>query len=144
MIPDLKYYEFLNLLLADQRGKNSLLLSAFEQQFLYSYSMTQRPSLWLTGDLQQGRRSVVDKLWRRYGAEMNFPHPEDCVAEAAQIPPADPTGCEYLVREDGWQRRCNEPATCREPGRLRYCDPHGEAVVRDLKRMGKTMRLVNL
>ena len=140
MITDFQLIEFLQKLLADQRGKNPMILTDWEQQFLGSFSATSRQTLWLTN----GRRAAVDRMWRKLGPELNFPHPLDTVTERPQIAEADPSGCEYLVRLDGRQQRCNEPATLREPGRLRYCRIHGEAAVKAMDRAGKTLRLVNI
>lgn len=138
MITDLQFIEFLQKLLADQRGKNPMILTEWEQQFLGSFSATSRQTLWLTN----GRRAAVDRMWRKLGPELNFPHPLDTVTERPKMADADPTGCEYLVRLDGRQQRCNEPATLREPGRLRYCQIHGEAAVKAMERSGKTLRLI--
>ena len=63
--------------------------------------------------------------------------------ERPRMADADPAGCEYLVKLDGVYRHCNEPATCQEPGRLRYCSMHGEAAVLAMKWVGKTLRLIN-
>ena len=144
MITDLQLIEFLRRLVLDQRGKNSLNLTDWEAQFLGSFSMAERQSLWLTGDFNRGRRASVDRLWRRYGMQLNFPHPLDRATQRAAIPDAVPGGCQYLVKLDGPQQPCNEPATCREPGRLRYCAAHGQMVEQAHKRRGKTVALVNL
>lgn len=129
MITDTKYLEFMQKLQADQRGRNSLNLSEWEANFLASFGQSARPLQWFTA----GRRSAVDRMWRKLGPELSFPHPLDTVTERPKIPAADPTGCEYLLRETGQpQVRCNEPAVMREPGRLRYCQMHGDAVKKAL------------
>lgn len=135
---DLKRLQFMQCLVADQRKENGMLLTEFEQSFLASFSNSSRPSLWFT----PGRRPIVDQMWARYGGDINHPHPNDLVQNASRpaIADADPDGCQYLVKDEGQQRRCNEPATCREPGRLRYCAAHGEHV----KRVCKGIALVNL
>jgi hypothetical protein len=138
MITDQQRIEFLQKLGAEVRGKNGIMLTEWESQFLGSFLQCHPPAVWFT----IGRRPSVDKLWMRYGAEINWPHPKDRVAERPKIPQADATGCEYLVREDGRQRRCNDPAEFQEPGRLRYCRMHAEAVERDLKRAGKNISLI--
>jgi len=139
MITDSQRQEFLQKLGTDVRGKNGIILPEWESQFLASFLQTSRPG-WFT----EGRRTATDRMWMRYGPEINWPHPADRVTERPRLAAADPTGCEYLLREDGRQRRCNEPATCQEPGRLRYCQMHAEAVVKAMKFAGKTLRLINL
>lgn len=130
MITDHQFLGFLQTLAEDQRGKNPLLLTEWENRFLDSFTRAARPSLWFT----PGRREAAEKMWRKLGPELNFPHPDDLVqGPKSKIQNADPDGCEYLVRDEedrGVQHRCNAPATCREPGRLRYCDPHAIAVKR--------------
>jgi hypothetical protein len=141
MTTDFQYLGFMKRLAEDQRGKNGLILSEWEQKFLASFVQAQRQSLWFT----PGRREATDRMWRRLGPELNFPHPLDTVAERPALAPADASGCEYLVRDEaGRQRRCNEPATCREPGRLRYCEAHGETVRLAMKRTNMNFRLVRL
>lgn len=140
MITDQQRLEFMRKLATDARGKNGVLLPEWENGFLASFLNSSRPSLWFT----EGRRPVTDQMWMRYGADINHPHPLDRVTERPRIADADPTGCEYLVRLDGRQQRCNDPATCQEPGRLRYCAMHGEAVVLAMKRANKIIRLINL
>ena len=133
MITDAQYVEFLQRLGADQRGANPLTLGEFEQSFIGSFIGAQRQSLWLT----EKRRGVTDKMWRKHGPDLGFPHPLDTVTERPAIAPADPAGCEYLVKDDETQRqrRCNEPAVCRESKQmgtkgLRYCETHKTAVQR--------------
>ena len=140
MTTDLQLTGFLQKLLADQRGKNAMILTDWERQFLASFSATSRQTLWLTS----ARRQAVDRMWRKLGPELGHLHPLDTVTERPTMAPADPTGCEYLVRLDGRQQRCNEPATLREPGRLRYCHMHGEAAVKAMERSGRILRLVNI
>ena len=141
MITDLQYLNFLQRLLADQRGKDSLNLTPWEMDFMAGFGQSNQSLRWITDP----RRRSIDAMWRRYGPELNHPHPLDTVTERPRLADADPAGCEYLVRDDGGPlRRCNEPATCQEPGRLRYCAMHGEAVVKAMKFAGKTIRLVNL
>ena len=137
MITDLQYYKFLQKLLADQRGKNPLTLTEWEAQFTGSFSAASRQTLWLT----EGRRQAVDRMWRKLGPELQFPHPLDTVHERPKLAPADPSGCEYIVK-DGLQRRCNEPAEFQEPGRLRYCKMHAEAVELAMKRAGSKIALI--
>ena len=138
MISNEKLIEFMNLLIKDQEGKNPLNLTAWEQEFLASYKNAWRHWQWMT----DGRAASTDRLWRRYGAEIGHPHPLDTVTERPKMADADPEGCEYIVKEDGRQRRCNDPAEVREPGRLRYCHLHGEAVEQAMKRAGRRIALV--
>ena len=141
MITDHQYHEFLILQLADQQGKNPLLLSEWESHFLASFRASNRQSLWLT----EGRRKSVDRMWMKYGGELAHPHPLDTVAAKPTPAPADPTGCEFLVRgDDGRQQRCNEPAVCREvrggrPIGLRYCQMHRDQIDQSHRRRGITL-----
>ena len=124
MITDHQYQGFMDKLSADQRLQNRLNLPEWEVNFLASYQRSSRPALWFT----PGRRPVVDKMWMKWGPDLGYPHPLDTINGPTPIAPADPAGCEYLVRgEDGRQQRCNEPAVCRESRQmgklgLRYCE----------------------
>lgn len=140
MITNAQAIGFLNHLSADQQGKNALVLTEWEQEFLASYQRTYRAWQWLT----DGRVESVDRMWRRYGAELNFPHPLDDVNGKPKLAAADPTGCEYLVRPEPGARQqpCNAPAEFRQPGKLRYCPTHAEAVEQAMKRAGKKFTLV--
>ena len=136
MITDLQYLTFLQKLHAATRPPIELMLPEWESNFLASFLQSSRPALWFTGDATSGRRGTTDKMWRRFGPEINFPHPLDTVSERPQLAEADADGCEYLMRDDdagGRQRRCNLPATQMEPGKLRYCAAHAEAVERACK-----------
>ena len=138
---DDQFVEFLNALAADVKSKNGVILTAWESDFLGTYIGLPTGAFHFT----EGRRAAIDRMWRRYGAEINHPHPLDRVTERPRLADADPAGCQYIVRdEERRQRRCNEPATCREPGRLRYCSDHAEAVQRELKRSGKSIALVKI
>ena len=140
-ITDPQRIHFLEKLHAATRAKNALLLTEWENQFLGSWLNRCRQS---PGWFTEGRRAATDRMWMRYGPEINWPHPADLVTERPRLADADPAGCEYLVKLDGVQQRCIEPATCQEPGRLRYCQMHAEVVVKAMKFAGKTLRLVNL
>ena len=139
-ITDYDRLVFMHKLTLATREKNGLVLPDWEHHFLGGFLQSPRQSLWFTS----GRRSVVDRMWQRFGMEIGHPHPADPLAPVYKIPAADPDACQYLVREDGRQRPCNEPATCLEPGKLRYCALHGESVERDMKRQGKTIRMINV
>lgn len=138
MSTDYDFCQFLDHLAVDVKSKNGLILTDWESGFLATYVGLPTQAFHFT----EGRRRAVDRMWRRYGAEINFPHPLDCVSQRSIIPQSGPDGCEYLVRDEGRQRRCNSPATCQEPGKLRYCAMHGEAVERDMKRAGKKIALI--
>ena len=138
MITDLQRLEFMQALHAATRAKNGLLLPEWESHFLASFLQSSRPALWFT----PGRRAATDRIWMRYGPEIGRLHPLDTVSERPALAAADPNGCEYLVREDGRTRRCNEAAAFRDPGRLRYCQPHAEAASADCKRAGIKLCLV--
>ena len=141
MITDFQLCDFLKKLGENAAGKNGVLLPEWESHFLASFLEAGARVNWFT----EGRRLATDRMWRRFGPEINWPHPADCVsATKREIAPASADGCEYLVRDAGGpQRRCNDPATVQEPGRLRYCSMHGEAAVAAMKRAGKTLRLIN-
>ena len=90
-----------------------------------------------------GRRESTDKMRMKYGAEpeikMPFPLAE---TTASPVPPADAAGCEFMVRAEGRQQRCNAPAAKMRQNGFRYCADHAEAVQRDVKkRTGRTMML---
>lgn len=138
MITVTQYRQFLDKLAADQKSANALLLTEWEQCFLNSYLNSNNKGFWFT----EARRKSTDRIWLRYGPQIDFPHPTDLVVERPQIPPADPTGCEYLVRVDTVQRRCNQPAEFQMPGRLRYCNTHAAAVEKAFAHTGKIVRFV--
>ena len=129
MTTDAQLCELLDRLAAEVRKPNGLLVSDWENDFIGSYLGLPNGAFHFT----EKRRRAIEKMWRQHGAEINWPHPQDRVSERPKIPAADPGGCEYLEKDDddrGRQHRCNLPATCREPGRLRYCESHGAAVKR--------------
>jgi hypothetical protein len=135
---DLDRMKFLGLLLANQRDeRNGLILGEWEQNFLNSYAMAERQTLWFT----DGRRQAVDRMWQKFGGEkeINFPHPLDTVA----VPEvkADVDGCQFFVRVDGRQQPCNEPAEWENRSGFRYCAPHNEQVQKDLTRRGGRMEV---
>ena len=138
MITDHQFCQFLDRIAADVKSKNGLVLTEWESNFLGTYLGLPTGAFHFT----EGRRKAVDRMWRRYGAELNFPHPLDTATERPKIPAADPDGCEYLVRDEGRQSRCNSPAEFQEPGHLRYCRMHAEAVELALKRSGKRIALI--
>lgn len=139
MITDYQYQGFMDALVADQRTKNKLNLPEWEGNFVASYIRASRKSLWFTA----GRRLATDRMWMRWGPDLNLPHPADIVTERPKMAEADPTGCEFLVKgDDGRQQRCNEPAVCREPGHLRYCEAHRDQVERAMHFAKKTIVLI--
>lgn len=138
MINDQQFCEFLNALAVNVKRDDGVLLSEWEQLFLGNYIGLPTGAFHFT----PARRQAVDRMWRKYGADLELPHPLDLVSERPKMAEADPTGCQYLVREDGRQRRCNEPAEFIEFGRLRYCQPHAEAATKECERAGITLRLI--
>ncbi len=141
MITDSQRLEFMGKLTVDVRRPNGVLLSEWEAEFMASFIRYPQLGFFIrNGQPSLGRRQTVDRMWMRYGPEIGWPHPMDTVHERPRMDEADPAGCEYLVKPDeggqggAHQRRCNEPATCQEPGKLRYCAAHAEAVQRDCKR----------
>lgn len=131
MISDDQYLEFMKKLSADQHGANPLMtLDDFKKSFLGSFRSQPRASFFFSDK----RRGCTDRMWRKHGPDLNFPHPLDAINGPPKIPDADPAGCQYLVREDGRpQRRCNEPVVCQEPRKLKYCQAHREQVERAVK-----------
>ena len=109
---------------------NLLILEDWEKGFLSSWRSSSRPSLWFIG----GRKESTDKLWRKYGLEINFPFP---------LPPRDPSPLpkEYLVKGGRWMEPCNAPATKINSRGFLYCDEHGEMAQKAIKRRGGHMEL---
>lgn len=69
---DLLRMQFLQKLHADQGTPNRLNLKGFEREFLASFAMADRPSLWFTVN----RNRVTDKLWMKYGDAIGLRHPD--------------------------------------------------------------------
>ena len=130
--------KFLRKLDATARAKDGLVVSTWEWNFIAGFFYSSRPSLWFT----EPRRVATDKMRMKYGAEpeIGMPFP---VAESrpANLPEADADGCQFVVREEGRQQPCNEPAAMVRQNGFRYCAAHAETVQRDLQRRGKTMIL---
>ena len=118
---------------------SDLNVSDWESSFLGSF-MGAASFFWT-----DARRVAVDKMRMKYGSEpeikMPFPLAE---TSSVKLADADPTGCEFMVRLDGRQQRCNDPAEFRRQNGFRYCSAHADAVQRDLKRQGKTIHLIRL
>ena len=141
-ITDLQRMEFVQQLLS-----SDLLLSEWEEQFLASYRMSSRPTLWFTA----GRRVSTDKMWMKYGATLNHPYPTDdvrCTARGearvapAALPEAQPNGCMYYVRDENKQLvRCNEPAVRENRAGFIYCLEHAELAQKQVKRGGGSLEL---
>lgn len=137
MITDIQFSEFLDKLAADVKRPNGLILTDWEAEFLKTYDRLPNHRFHFT----DGRRTATDRMWRRYGAELNHPHPLDTVA-SDKLPAASPEGCEYRVRgDDGRQAPCNEPATKQRQNGFRYCNAHADQVQQEMKRLGKTITL---
>jgi len=139
---DLQLLGFMQALAANVRGKNGVLLTDWESKFLASFLHSSRPSLWFTS----GRRGPTELMWKRYGGEINHPHPTDCVsATNRETDQASPDGCEFWMKTDGLsgslQRRCNETAEMVGRRGLRYCRMHADEVIKNMKRAGKSIEL---
>jgi len=120
---------------------SELLVSDWESRFIESFLRAANPTLWFT----PGRRVSADKMRMKYGREpeIKMPFFSDPVA-APFVPEADPTGCQFMVRdEDRRQRPCNAPAAWQRLNGFPYCESHAEAVRSDLKRRGKVLHLVS-
>ena len=144
-ITDAQRVEFLTKLLADMRGKNGLVLPPWENEFVLSFNRFPRVGWFTPGGRESiDRRNSTDKIWMRYGPDIHWPHPADTVTERPKMAEADADGCEYIVKDEetARQRRCNDPAEFREPGRLRYCKLHAEAVELAMKRAKKSFCLI--
>ena len=78
----------------------------------------------------------------KYGMEpeikMPFPLEKSTAPKHAE---ADSDCCQFLVRMDGRQQPCNDPAAWQRQNGFRYCEMHADAVQRDLKRQGKSIHL---
>ncbi len=136
-ITDAQRVEFLKKL-----DRCELVVSDWEARFIASFLDSNRPATWFT----PGRRESCDKMWMKYGHEREIGQPYVYADHAkpvkAVIPPADPTGCEYLVKLDGVQQRCNLPAEWQSPGGFRYCQGCAEIAKELCERMKKNFRLV--
>jgi len=143
---DLQLLGFMQALAANVRGKNGVLLTDWESKFLASFLHSSRPSLWFTS----GRRGPTDLMWKRYGAEINHPHPSESMDPTASGRPdangleahASPDGCEFWIKDaDRRPCRCNETAELVGRRGLRYCRMHADEVIKNMKRAGKSIEL---
>ena len=119
---------------------SELLVSDWEAQFIESFLRASQPTQWFT----PGRRVSADKMRMKYGGEpeIKMPFFSDRVA-APVLPDADPTGCQFMVRdEERRQRPCNDTAAWQRLNGFRYCESCAEAVKSDLKRRGNVLHLV--
>jgi hypothetical protein len=119
---------------------SELLVSDWESRFIESFLQSSHDAIWFT----PGRRVSADKMRMKYGSEpeIKMPFFSERVA-APVIPDADPTGCQFLERDEyRRQRPCNAPAAWQRLNGFRYCESHAEAVKSDLKRRGKVLHLV--
>lgn len=114
---------------------SDVLPSDWERRFLESFGHGNH-----TGWFTEGRRKSTEAMWRKYGAMINHPFPGDCVT-ATNLPKANADGCEYIVKLDGVQQCCNEPAAWENRRRFRYCEMHREVVLKELRRRGGVMEL---
>ena len=138
MSTDLQLLGFMQALAANVRSKNGVLLTDWESQFLASFLHSSRPSLWFTS----GRRGPTDLMWKRYGGEINHPHPLDEAGPVTRAcDQASPDGCEFWMKDEGRQRRCNETAELVGRRGLRYCRMHADEVVKNMRRAGMSVEL---
>ena len=105
----------------------------WEKRFLGSFMEAGHTARWFT----DGRRKSAEAMWRKYGAELKHIFP--MVSTRKPLPKADDDGCEFLVKLDGVQQPCNEPAAFVNRNQFRYCVKHEEQVQRDLRRRGAAM-----
>jgi len=132
--------KFMTALATDVFGPNGLLVEDWERGFVASFRASSRPSLWFIG----GRLESTDKLWRKYGLEINLPFPPPLAAPQDRTIKADVDGCEFIVMDRSrWpaQHPCNEPATKVNSRGFRYCDTHGEQAQKAMARRGGRMEL---
>jgi hypothetical protein len=129
---DLERRDFLKKLDASE-----LLVTEWEARFIASFFQSGCLN-WFT----PGRRSVADKLRLKYGGEPEIKMPFALKNPAANLPAADPAGCQFLLRGDGSQKPCNEPANRQTRQGFRYCDTHAEQVQADLRRRGAAVGLL--
>ena len=130
---------FMNKLAQNVRLPHGLLVTPWESDFIASFVRSSRPSLWFT----EPRKVATDRMRMKYGSEkeIGMPFPP-AKSSPAKLPEADPDGCQFVIREAGQQQPCNAPAERMRTNGFRYCSDHADAVLRDLKRQGKTMHLV--
>jgi hypothetical protein len=143
-IADLDRSKFLEKLVAASRGVNGLLLCEFEVEFLASFQRYNQYHTFFNAG-SGGRRNATDHMWRKFGSEpeikMPFPLAESSKPKLDQ---ADPNCCEFLVRESGVQRPCNEPGEKVNRNGFIYCRMHVDLVLKNLKRRGGTMHLTDI
>ncbi len=140
-ITDDQRAEFLRKLNENVRGKNGLLLPHWEKDFLGSFIGPAHLN-WFS----DGRRRATDRMWARFGGEINWPHPLDEAGPVTRASDqASPDGCEFWLRADGLAglpaRRCNETAEFIGRRGLRYCRMHADEVIKNMKREGKSIEL---
>ena len=81
-------------------------------------------------------------MWRKYGAELNHPHPDDVAGPVNRISDqASPNGCEFWMKDEGRQRRCDVTAEFFGRRGLRYCRMHADEVIKNMRREGKSIEL---
>jgi hypothetical protein len=138
-ITDLERATFLEKLSASARSKDGVMLSPWELDFVASFNRAYRYWQWMT----DGRRAACDELRAKFGHEpeikMPFPLAESSPVKHAE---ADAGCCMFLIRDEGRQRPCNDPAAWQRQNGFRYCGAHADGVRRDLKRQGKTIHLL--
>lgn len=136
-VTDAERVKFLFALAANVSLPNGLFISPWESNFLHSFTVDSRPSLWFTPP----RRVAADKMRMKYGSEPEIGMPFPLPNSTARLPEAAAGCCQFIVRGDGLQRPCNTPAEQVRQNGFRYCAAHAEAVQRDLQRRGKSLAL---
>lgn len=121
-----------------QLGGSDLNVSDWEGDFLFNFMGAGAKFFWT-----DARRLSVDKMRMKYGGEpeIKMPYPLE-VSAPVKHAEADAGCCQFLVRLDGRQQPCNDPAAWQRQNGFRYCEMHADGVRRDLKRQGKTIHLI--
>lgn len=133
--------EFVDKLVEAMRGDNGLLVTEWENRFIGSYRSSSGTPGWFT----EARAMSTDLMWKRYGAEIGMPWPEDHVDGSVKrvIPEAVAGGCMYLVKgDDGRQRPCNEPAVLMRLNGFRYCQACADKAAEACRRHHQKITLV--
>ena len=128
--------KFLNALSDSARTDEGVMLSTWETNFVGTFKNVYRAWQFWT----PGRRKATDALRAKFGDLIGMPFPL-APTTAVQLAPADPTGCEFMMRDEERRMvRCNAPAEVITRLKFRLCGQHNEQVQRDLaRRGGKTM-----
>lgn len=139
MIPHPKITDHARFVFFQKLEASDLLLSDWEGQFLASWRLSARPTLWFT----EGRRIPADKMRMKYGSEpeigMPFPMAE---TSKPNTPAANKDCCMFLKRDDARRLTpCNDPGELINRNGFIYCTACGEEVQKVLRRRGGHMEL---